>query len=53
MIKNDKEPRIVWIIYTSSNCTPTNQLPKTGKPNHEPVHPKITFEINELKPGLT
>jgi len=31
----------------------TNQFPKTGKPNHEPVHPKITFEINELKPGLT
>ena len=46
------EPSIGGIIYTSSKFTPLNQYPKTGEPIHAPNHPKITFPMNEAKPGL-
>jgi len=40
------------IIYIFSYTKPLNQHPKTGEPSQAPIQPKITFEINEIKPGL-
>lgn len=53
IISNDNEPRIAGIMYISSYLTAPNQFPKTGEPSQAPIQPKITLEMNELKPGLT
>ena len=52
IINNAKEPRMAGIIYIFSYTQPANQFPKTEEPSQAPIHPKITFETNETKPGL-
>lgn len=52
IINNAKEPRIAGIIHIFSYTKPANQYPKTDEPSQAPIHPKITFETNETKPGL-